>query len=424
MDDSIRIHSWEQRRSQQLKNEKQHQRTLVDVVRCWRYNVAATRGRFGVGKTAARTWTHLRLQIWVTQSQNSDPECTINAMKEVFLLHYFNKKRRKSWSDWQTKRATWWLTGGGGSEVWFSGRRQTMSEGALISDGSLVVILTCCCRPCECERERDSERQWERELFKHLCSVDDKTHKLRCLAQTRRGRGLSRLTATRRGLSGPESELYLPKRKADKVGLTRSPLAELFGFWRRRGPASPMMSAPTGAVRRMASTATVSTSMPYFCSVRSFLFRAMSKAVEPMAAWRRPEKTGSPPKSPKKKGKDPQTSVHRPELWLWASTQELWRLSPSCWSRHTTHTRRWRGFGPAERWAWKLCPDLQAKVEQPLFILSFSLLCLISISWSQSCGHDSHNRSARSRLKSSHPKRPLWNLSQPKWQTTTWRRTT
>lgn len=81
---------------------------------------------------------------------------------------------------------------------------------------------------------------------------------------------------------------YLPKKKADKVGLTRSPQAD-FGFWSRRGPASPMIRAPTGAVRRMASTATVSTSMPYFCSCLSSFVRAMSKAVEPIAAWRRQE---------------------------------------------------------------------------------------------------------------------------------------
>lgn len=71
------------------------------------------------------------------------------------------------------------------------------------------------------------------------------------------------------------------------MGLTRSPQAEFFGFWSRRGPASPMKRAPTGAVRRMASTATVSTSMPYFCSCLSSFVRAMSKAVEPIAAWRR-----------------------------------------------------------------------------------------------------------------------------------------
>lgn len=78
---------------------------------------------------------------------------------------------------------------------------------------------------------------------------------------------------------------YIPKKKDDKVGFTRSPQAELFGFWRRRGPVSPMIRAPTGAVRRMDRTATVSTSMPYFCSCLSSFVLAMSKAVEPIAAW-------------------------------------------------------------------------------------------------------------------------------------------
>lgn len=80
--------------------------------------------------------------------------------------------------------------------------------------------------------------------------------------------------------------LYIPRKKADKVGLTRSPPAEFFGFWSSRGPASPMMRAPTGAVRRMASTAIVSTSMPYFFSVSSSRLTAMSRAVEPIAACR------------------------------------------------------------------------------------------------------------------------------------------
>lgn len=46
-----------------------------------------------------------------------------------------------------------------------------------------------------------------------------------------------------------------------------------------------MTRAPMGAVSRMESTATVSTSMPYFSSSVSSLVRAMSSAVEPMAAW-------------------------------------------------------------------------------------------------------------------------------------------
>lgn len=78
--------------------------------------------------------------------------------------------------------------------------------------------------------------------------------------------------------------LYLPKKKADTLGLTRSPQAEFFGFCSRRGPVSPMIRAPTGAVSRMPSTATVSTSMPYFFNSLSSFNRAMSKAVEPMAA--------------------------------------------------------------------------------------------------------------------------------------------
>lgn len=139
---------------------------------------------------------------------------------------------------------------------WLSGRGQTGSEGALISDRSLVFIFARCWRTWEeaGEKEDRLKSEWSRPVW----------------------------------------DLYMPNKTADKVGLTRSPLTELFGLWRSRGPASPMMSAPTGAVRRMASTATVSTSMPYFCSCRSFLFRAMSKAVEPIAAWKRPEKRASP----------------------------------------------------------------------------------------------------------------------------------
>lgn len=82
---------------------------------------------------------------------------------------------------------------------------------------------------------------------------------------------------------------YVPRKKADRVGLTRSPQAEFFGFWSSRGPASPMIRAPTGAVRRMASTAMVSTSMPYFFSVSSSRVTAMSRAVEPIAACRTKE---------------------------------------------------------------------------------------------------------------------------------------
>lgn len=79
--------------------------------------------------------------------------------------------------------------------------------------------------------------------------------------------------------------LYLPKKKADKLGLTRSPQAEFLGLCNRRGPESPIIRAPTGAVRRIDSTATVSTSMPYFCSCSLSFVLAMSKAVEPIAAW-------------------------------------------------------------------------------------------------------------------------------------------
>lgn len=169
------------------------------------------------------------------------------------------------------------------------------------------------------------------------------------------------------------AELYLPKKKADKVGLTRSPQAEFFGFWSRRGPVSPMIRAPTGAVRRMASTATVSTSMPYFCSCLSSFVLAMSKAVEPMAAWWRQEHwchsqmtftstTRGKLKEIEKNILVPalfmcmlqkkqylqipitkmtwldktktkhkvKISAHVPALWLWASTLGLWTLSPSC----------------------------------------------------------------------------------------------
>lgn len=79
---------------------------------------------------------------------------------------------------------------------------------------------------------------------------------------------------------------YLPKKKADKFGLTRSPQDEFFGFCNRHGPHRPIIRAPTGAVRRMESTATVSTSMPYFCICSSCLVLAMSNAVEPIAAWK------------------------------------------------------------------------------------------------------------------------------------------
>lgn len=78
--------------------------------------------------------------------------------------------------------------------------------------------------------------------------------------------------------------LYVPKKNVDKLGLTRSPLVEVFGFCSRRGPQSPIMRAPIGAVRTMASTATVSTSMPYFWRSWSPFVLAMSKAVEPIAA--------------------------------------------------------------------------------------------------------------------------------------------
>lgn len=77
---------------------------------------------------------------------------------------------------------------------------------------------------------------------------------------------------------------YLPRKKADKLCLTGSPQAEFFGLCNMRGPESPITRAPTGAVRRMESTATVSTSMPYFCSVLSSFVLAMSNAVEPIAA--------------------------------------------------------------------------------------------------------------------------------------------
>lgn len=53
---------------------------------------------------------------------------------------------------------------------------------------------------------------------------------------------------------------------------------------RRRGPASPIPSAPIGAVVRMANTANVSTSNPNFTKVSSPSSLAMSNALEPIAA--------------------------------------------------------------------------------------------------------------------------------------------
>lgn len=97
--------------------------------------------------------------------------------------------------------------------------------------------------------------------------------------------------------------LYIPRKKADKVGLTRSPQAEFFGFWSSRGPASPMTRAPTGAVRRMASTAIVSTSMPYFFSTSSSRVMAMSRAVEPIAACRKRKEVCWCISSPRGRGK-------------------------------------------------------------------------------------------------------------------------
>ena len=71
----------------------------------------------------------------------------------------------------------------------------------------------------------------------------------------------------------------------ESMHVCSSPQEEFLGFWSSSGPLRPMIRAPMGAVRRIESTATVSTSMPYFCSCWSSLVRAMSRAVEPIAAW-------------------------------------------------------------------------------------------------------------------------------------------
>lgn len=88
------------------------------------------------------------------------------------------------------------------------------------------------------------------------------------------GTALCYLSTTARG-AGQELELlccvellsvglYIPKKKDDKLCVTGSPQAALFGFCSSRGPERPITRAPIGAVIRMDSTATVSTSMPYF----------------------------------------------------------------------------------------------------------------------------------------------------------------
>lgn len=114
---------------------------------------------------------------------------------------------------------------------------------------------------------------------------------------------------------------YLPNKKVDKLGLTRSPRTEFLGFCSKRGPESPIIRAPTGAVKRMASTATLSTFMPYFCSCTSFLALAISKAVEPIAACLGKEtKNCSPFKVLNEHSqKDGLNSCPIPALWLWAS---------------------------------------------------------------------------------------------------------
>ena len=63
------------------------------------------------------------------------------------------------------------------------------------------------------------------------------------------------------------------------------PKAGSLRFCSSLGPASPIPRAPMGAVTRMARTATVSTFMPYFSRTGSPLLRAMSNAVDPIAAW-------------------------------------------------------------------------------------------------------------------------------------------
>ena len=65
-----------------------------------------------------------------------------------------------------------------------------------------------------------------------------------------------------------------------------SPHSGFCGLCSKRGPHRPMSRAPIGAVKRMDSTATVSTFIPYCCICSFCLQCAMSRVVEPIAACR------------------------------------------------------------------------------------------------------------------------------------------